>query len=364
MKMLWTMALSVLVAAPLAAQDIAGDWQATIASPAEERLIVRLKNELDGSLHARIVLPDRGARDWGTGAPASGVSLEGSRLRFGVDSLKATFEGELSADKASIRGTWASQGTAVPLELRRATSSTAWPDPTPHQSQLITVDTDVTLEVLDWGGSGQPLVLLAGLGNTAHVFDSIAPKLTAGHRVYGITRRGFGASSTPSSGYAADRLADDVIDVANTLKIGRAVFVGHSVAGQELTALGSRYPDRVAALVYLEAGYAYAFHDPTKACTVSLTPRGTAATVAAAIQAAVVQTATAYADTPRPTDIKVPVLAVYADVPNNEACAKAFGTVVPTSRVVRLPGATHYIFGSNEADVLRELRDFFGSLGK
>src|SRR5258707_4207643 len=30
--------------------------------------------------------------------------------------------------------------------------------------------------VLDWGGSGRPVVLLAGLGFTAHVFDGFAEK--------------------------------------------------------------------------------------------------------------------------------------------------------------------------------------------
>ena len=68
-------------------------------------------------------------------------------------------------------------------------------DPSPHTVQFVTVDKDVKLEVLDWGGSGRPLVLLAGLGNTAHVFDDFAPKLTSQYHVYGITRRGFGASS-------------------------------------------------------------------------------------------------------------------------------------------------------------------------
>jgi len=52
-----------------------------------------------------------------------------------------------------------------------------WHDPSPHSIQFVTVDENVKLEVLDWGGSGKPLVLLAGLGNTAHVFDDFAPKL-------------------------------------------------------------------------------------------------------------------------------------------------------------------------------------------
>ena len=53
----------------------------------------------------------------------------------------------------------------------------------------------VWLEALDWGGSGAPLVFLAGLGNTAHVFDDFAPQFTDSFHVIGITRRGFGASS-------------------------------------------------------------------------------------------------------------------------------------------------------------------------
>lgn len=64
-----------------------------------------------------------------------------------------------------------------------------WRDPSKHQTQFVTVDEGVRLEVLDWGGSGRAVVLLAGSGNTAHVFDGFAEKLT-GYHVYGITRRG------------------------------------------------------------------------------------------------------------------------------------------------------------------------------
>jgi pimeloyl-ACP methyl ester carboxylesterase len=42
----------------------------------------------------------------------------------------------------------------------------------------VTVDEHVRLEVLDWGGTGRPILLLTGLGNTAHVFDDFALKLT------------------------------------------------------------------------------------------------------------------------------------------------------------------------------------------
>ena len=137
-----------------------------------------------------------------------------------------------------------------------------WHDPSPHKIQYIHVDDAVNLEVLDWGGTGRPLVLLAGLGDTAHVFDDFAPKLTPEFHVYGITRRGFGSSSSPDSGYLADRLADDVIAVLDALKLNRPVLVGHSIAGEELSSVGSRHPERVAGLIYLDAAYEHAFHDP------------------------------------------------------------------------------------------------------
>src|SRR5580693_4168672 len=138
-------------------------------------------------------------------------------------------------------------------------------DSTPHTTQFVTVEQDVKLEVVDWGGSGRPLVFVAGLGNDAHVFDKFAPKFTAQHHVYGITRRGFGASSKPApanGNYAADRLGDDVLAVMQALRIERPVLVGHSLAGEELSSIGSRFPNKVSGLIYLDAATGFAFYDP------------------------------------------------------------------------------------------------------
>lgn len=137
--------------------------------------------------------------------------------------------------------------------------------------QFVTVAPDVKLEVLDWGGSGQPLIFLAGLGNDAHVFDSFAPQFTAHHHVYGITRRGFGASSKPApdgDNYSADRLGDDVLAVMTALKLERPVLVGHSLAGEELSSIASRFPERVAGLIYLDAAYGYAYYDKAHGDTI------------------------------------------------------------------------------------------------
>jgi non-heme chloroperoxidase len=139
-----------------------------------------------------------------------------------------------------------------------------WRDPSPHRVQFLTVDTDVRLEVLDWGGTGKPIVLLSGQGNTAHIFDEFAPKLISDHHVYGITRRGYGASSRPVSGYSADRLGDDILAVLDALKLDRPVLMGHSIGGEELSSIATRHPEKVAGLVYLDAAYAYAYYDASR----------------------------------------------------------------------------------------------------
>jgi pimeloyl-ACP methyl ester carboxylesterase len=103
------------------------------------------------------------------------------------------------------------------------------------------------------------LLLLPGIGDNAHVFDRFALKLTGAYHVFGITRRGFGASSTPETGYSADRLGDDVLAVLDQPKIDKPVLVRHSIAGEELSSIGSRHPEKVAGLIYLDAAYGFAF---------------------------------------------------------------------------------------------------------
>ncbi|HUA81886.1 MAG TPA: alpha/beta fold hydrolase [Dyella sp.] len=142
-----------------------------------------------------------------------------------------------------------------------ATGSTFQAESISHHRQFVSVADGVRLEVLDWGGTGRPLVLLAGLGNTAHVFDAIAPELARHFHVYGITRRGFGASSVPKNGYDADRLADDVMAVVKALDIDRPILAGHSIAGEELSAAGTHYQGKIAGLIYLDAAHEYAIYD-------------------------------------------------------------------------------------------------------
>lgn len=247
-------------------------------------------------------------------------------------------------------------------------------DTTSHAVRFVTVQPDVQVEVLDFGGpptgGAKTIVLLTGLGDTAHTFDGFAPQLTKTYRVFAVTRRGFGASSVPATGYGADRLGDDVLAVIDALKLTRPVLAGHSLGGEELSSIGSRYPDRVSGLIYLDAGYSYAYAAPA-VDPMKPPPPGTATPVIEAIITGMQQYRT----------IPVPILAIYAvprrmpvsvsaeDRARTEeldkmtlAQAVAFEKGVPSARVVRLPNAGHYVHRTNEADVLREMDAFIAGL--
>lgn len=309
--------------------------------------------------------------------------------------------------------------------------SQPWKDPSAHTIEFVTVEPNVRLEILDWSGSGPSVVLLAGGGNTAHVFDEFAPKLVAaGYHVYGITRRGFGASSVPDSGYDADRLGDDVLAVMASLKLKRPVLAGHSLGGEELSSVGSRHPELVAGLVYLDGGYQYAFDDgkgstldelqskaspkpappqPNEADLISFTFLQAWFTHINGITPPEAEFRQGWNSTSegrvgkrrnapmllimsgmkKYTNIPVPALVIFAvphaqgpwfknhpdpavreaakatsaeEVVFVEKQATAFEKGVPTARIVKMPGAHHYVFLSNESDVLREIRGFVSKL--
>jgi non-heme chloroperoxidase len=127
----------------------------------------------------------------------------------------------------------------------------------PAQSTLVRVADGVQLEVVDWGGEGPTLILLAGLGHSAHVFDGFVPRLTSRLHVIGITRRGVGASSRPKNGYESMTLVRDLVAVLDSLRLAKASFAGHSFAGSEMSILAARFPERVDRLIYLDSAFDY-----------------------------------------------------------------------------------------------------------
>jgi pimeloyl-ACP methyl ester carboxylesterase len=247
------------LALPARAADIAGLWQDSI-TPTR---FLEITHKKSGGYRGQMFFPgDTLGEANGNTIPA--VTVRKGEIQFSYDKRKGTFRGAVSADGKSLTGTWQVNGPAARAIFTRIPLGTVI-DPSPHTTHMIAVDKGVQLEVLDWGGSGTPLVFLTGLGNTAHVFDTFAPRFTAHHHVYAITRRGYGISSIPDpnpANYDADRLGDDVVAVLDALKLDHPVLAGHSISGEELSSVGTRHPGRISGLIYLEAGYGYAFYTP------------------------------------------------------------------------------------------------------
>lgn len=142
---------------------------------------------------------------------------------------------------------------------RLAMQQSNWRDSSPHEVSSIAVEPGVRLEVLDWRtqerADAPTLLLLPGLGATAHSYDELAVKLSENYNVIAMTRRGTGASGKPDRGYEVARLSQDVLQVMDTLGLGSAFLVGHSIGGEELSYLGANHADRFSGLIYLDAAY-------------------------------------------------------------------------------------------------------------
>lgn len=104
----------------------------------------------------------------------------------------------------------------------------------------------VELAVRDWGGSGLPILLLPGAGQTLIDFTPMAALLTARHRVIAMDWRGHGHSQDGS--WTTELVLADIRCVIAHFGFTRVVLVGHSLGGLLATIYGARNADCVAAV--------------------------------------------------------------------------------------------------------------------
>jgi pimeloyl-ACP methyl ester carboxylesterase len=127
-------------------------------------------------------------------------------------------------------------------------------DRSPHKSDFVRAN-GINLHYLDWGGNGDVLLFLAGMGCNAHIFDHIAPRFIDKFHVMALTRRGHGESDHPETGYDIDTLAEDLRQFLDALGIEKVILAGHSMASVELSHFAALLPERVLKLIFLDAAY-------------------------------------------------------------------------------------------------------------
>jgi non-heme chloroperoxidase len=229
--------------------------------------------------------------------------------------------------------------------------------------------------------------------------------------------------------YSAQRLGEDVLAVIHELKLEKPIVGGHSLAGEELSYIGTDHPEEVAGLIYLDAGYPYAYYDASRgdqsvdAAQVQsdlarLTPFLPAAderklidqmlaTDLPALQRDLEHSRKLLDSMPEPpvpaasvetqvvsaiihgvrkfSTVHCPVLAIFAlphdlgpmgsslkpeqraaleadDADTTSAQVTAFEKGNPNAKVIVLAHASHAVFNSNEAEVLKAIKEFAETL--
>jgi uncharacterized protein (TIGR03435 family) len=145
-------------------QDLSGNWQGTLKTSKDLRLIFNLyKGDKDG-WSAKMYSIDQTPQP----IPVDSVTRTGSDIKMTINMIGGGFSGKLSEDGKTMTGTWAQGPQTFPLILTRATPETAWDIPTPPPTEKpMAADADPSFDVA-----------------------TIKPNPSAGNRMQGLTMNG------------------------------------------------------------------------------------------------------------------------------------------------------------------------------
>lgn len=103
-------------------------------------------------------------------------------------------------------------------------------------------------------GSGPPLVLVHGIGDSSATWEQVIPLLARDHLVLAPDLLGHGASDKPRADYSVGGFANGVRDLLALLDVPAATVVGHSLGGGVAMQLTYQYPELVERLVLVASG--------------------------------------------------------------------------------------------------------------
>jgi pimeloyl-ACP methyl ester carboxylesterase len=102
-------------------------------------------------------------------------------------------------------------------------------------------------------GHGPAIILLHGFPEDWSEFQPIMPRLAEHYTVVAPDLRGIGGSTPAGAGFDSGSMAEDVYQLALTLKLTRAYIVGHDIGGHVAFALVRKYPDVARGAMILDA---------------------------------------------------------------------------------------------------------------
>ncbi len=114
---------------------------------------------------------------------------------------------------------------------------------------------NLNLHYLDWGGnSHKPLVLLPGLGGSAHTWDTFARNVCNDFRIYALDQRGHGDSDWAKDGYALTKYISDMAGFVKVLGLEKFDLCGLSLGGRQSIAYAGTYPETVKHVIIVDIG--------------------------------------------------------------------------------------------------------------
>jgi uncharacterized protein (TIGR03435 family) len=124
-------------ASGLLAQSFTGTWQGGLKIPqapnGELRIVIKIDGPDKDKLTAEFYSIDQNP----TPLKAESVKTNGQGIKINIPTLNGSYDGTLGTDGNSINGTW-TQGQPLPLNLVKATPTTAWaiPEPPPPPKMM------------------------------------------------------------------------------------------------------------------------------------------------------------------------------------------------------------------------------------
>jgi len=101
----------------------------------------------------------------------------------------------------------------------------------------------------DEEGSGEPVLLIMGLGVTSHMWHRTRPVLAERFRTLALDNRGVGRSDVPRGPYPIPLMAADAAAVLDAAGVESAHMFGVSMGGMIALELALQYPKRVRSLI-------------------------------------------------------------------------------------------------------------------
>jgi len=100
-------------------------------------------------------------------------------------------------------------------------------------------------------GQGQPLVLLHGLFGSADNWGSVAKHFAQHYQVISVDLRNHGRSPHSDSQTYAE-MADDLLQLCDTLGLPQIHLLGHSLGGKVAMQFATQYPKKVSKLIVVD----------------------------------------------------------------------------------------------------------------